>query len=57
MVKSQTDHSIKALQHQAEKMKFKLINKFPPSSIGDTVRVTIPDVDRVRGDPRNILCA
>jgi len=55
MVKSQRDLSIKALQHQAEKMKFRSINKFPPASIGDMVRVTIPDVDRGRGDPRNIL--
>lgn len=57
MVMSQRDLSIKALQHQAEKMKFRSINKFPPASIGDTVRVTIPDVDRGRGDPRNILFA
>jgi len=56
MVKSQRDLSIP--QHQAEKMKFRSINKFPPTSIGgDTVRVTIPDVDRGKGDPRNILFA
>jgi hypothetical protein len=57
MVKSQRDLSIKALTHQAEKMKFRSINKFPPASIGDTVRVTVPDVDRGRGDLRNILFA
>ena len=29
--------------------------KFPPASLGDTVRVPIPDVDKGRGDPRNVL--
>ncbi len=29
--------------------------KFPQLEIGTTVRVTIPDVDRARGSPRNIL--
>lgn len=32
-----------------------LDSRFPPSSVGDTVRVQIPDVDRGRGDLRNIL--
>jgi len=36
-------------------MKFRSNNKFPPASIGDTVRITIPDVGR--GVPRNILFA
>lgn len=57
MVKSQRDLSIKALQHQAEKIKFRSINKFPFASIGDTVQVTIPDVNRGRGVPQNILFA
>ena len=30
-------------------------SKFPPCSVGDTVRVQIPDVDRGRGDFRNIF--
>lgn len=35
-----------------------LINlKFPPCSVGDTVRVQIPDVDRGRGEFRNVLMA
>jgi len=55
MVKSHRDLGIKALQHQAEKMKFRSINKFPPASIGDTVRVTIPNVDRGRGNSLNII--
>jgi len=53
MVKFQWDLGIKAQQHQAEKMNFRSIDKFPPASIGDTVRVTIPGVDTE--DPRNIL--
>jgi len=57
MVKSQRDLGIKTLQIKLKKMKFRSINMFPPASIGDTVRVTILDVDRGRGDPRNILFA
>jgi len=38
-------------------MKFRSINKFQPASIDDAVRVTIPDMDRCRGNPRNILFA
>ncbi|KAG5892142.1 hypothetical protein JTB14_032361 [Gonioctena quinquepunctata] len=30
-------------------------SKFPPCSVGDTVRVKIPDVDQGRGDFSNIL--
>ncbi|XP_050307832.1 KRAB-A domain-containing protein 2-like [Anthonomus grandis grandis] len=43
------------LENQAKKMKALSNSKFPPCSVGDTVRVTIPDVDRGRGDFRNIL--
>ncbi|CAH2005632.1 unnamed protein product [Acanthoscelides obtectus] len=43
------------LENQAKKMKALSNSKFPPCSVGDTVRVKIPDVDRVRGDFRNIL--
>ncbi len=31
-------------------------NKFPPAKVGDNVTVPVPDVDRGRGDPRNVLC-
>ncbi|GFY08679.1 uncharacterized protein TNCV_811121 [Trichonephila clavipes] len=31
--------------------------KFPTASLGTTVRVPIPDVDKGRGDSRNILAA
>uniref|UniRef100_A0A2S2NJR4 KRAB-A domain-containing protein 2 n=1 Tax=Schizaphis graminum TaxID=13262 RepID=A0A2S2NJR4_SCHGA len=45
------------LLNQAEKMKFRSIHKFPPANIGDSVRVSLPDVDRGRADPRNIIFA
>lgn len=34
-------------------MTFKSSSKFPSANIGDSVRV--PEVDRSKGDPRNIL--
>ena len=43
------------LETQAKKMKMDTDKKFPPASLGDTVRVPIPDVDKGRGDPRNVL--
>ncbi|XP_029342246.1 uncharacterized protein LOC115033577 [Acyrthosiphon pisum] len=33
------------LINQAEKIKFRSIHKFPPANVGDSVRVTLPDVD------------
>lgn len=57
MVKSRRGLGIKALQHQDEKTKFRSVNKFPPATIGDTFRVTIPIVGEGRGDPQNILFA
>ena len=43
------------LEIQAKKMKINSDKKFPPASVGITVRVPIPDVDRGRGELRNIL--
>ncbi|KAK4876006.1 hypothetical protein RN001_012428 [Aquatica leii] len=43
------------LENLAKKMKALSNSKFPPCSVGDIVRVKIPDVDRGRGDFRNIL--
>ncbi|CAG5038951.1 unnamed protein product [Parnassius apollo] len=43
------------LEYQAIKMKQNSAAKFPECHIGDTVRVKIPEVDRGRGDFRNIL--
>lgn len=58
MVKLQKDLSIKAQQHQTEKIKFRSINKFPPANIGDTVRVTVLYyIDRRGEDPQIILFA
>ncbi|GFT54299.1 KRAB-A domain-containing protein 2 [Nephila pilipes] len=31
--------------------------KFPAGKFGDTVKLRIPDVDRARRDPRNLLAA
>lgn len=36
---------------------FRSINKFPPCNVGDTVRVKLPEVDRSKGDPQNVLFA
>ncbi|XP_047505092.1 KRAB-A domain-containing protein 2-like [Pieris napi] len=44
-----------SLENQAKKMKALSNLKFPPCSVGDTVRVQIPDVDRGRGEFRNVL--
>lgn len=44
-----------SLQAQAAKMLKNSDTKFPPAKIGDNVRISIPDVDRGRGDPRSVL--
>ena len=43
------------LENQAKKMKALSNSKFPPCSVEYTVRVQIPDIDRGRGDFRNIF--
>lgn len=43
------------LQLQASKMLKLAKAKCPPAAVGDTVKVPIPDVDRGRTDPRNLL--
>ena len=45
------------LIQQSLKMVNRSNSKFPLCKVGDTVRVSIPDVDRGRGDFRNILMA
>ena len=50
-------HAKKNLEKQATKMLKYSNSKFPHCQVGDTVRVAIPDVDRGRGDFRNILMA
>ncbi|XP_043476064.1 uncharacterized protein LOC122507427 [Leptopilina heterotoma] len=46
---------VENLSQQAEKMKNLSDKKFPPVEKGLTVLVPIPDVDKGRGDARNIL--
>lgn len=47
--------SRECLEKQAQKM-MKLSNqKFSEVDVGATVRVPVPDVDRARGSPRNVL--
>lgn len=41
-------------QSQAEKMKTKSAQRFAPATVGQTVMVPIPEVDRGRADHRNI---
>jgi len=38
-------------------MIFRSIYKFLPANIGDSIRVSLPDVDIGRADPRNIISA
>lgn len=43
------------LQKQVAKMMKLSSNKFPPTEIGCTTRLPIPDVDRAWGSPRKVL--
>ena len=43
------------LEKQAEKMKKESDKKFGEASVGTTVRVPVPEVDRGKGDHRSIL--
>ncbi|KAK4880224.1 hypothetical protein RN001_008370 [Aquatica leii] len=47
--------SKKNLTEQAQKMLRTSVKKIPPVPLGTTVRIPIPEVDRGRGDARNIL--
>ena len=44
-----------SLENQAKKMKQLSEKKIPQGKIGDTVKVRISDIDRARGDSRNII--
>ncbi|KAK3924089.1 KRAB-A domain-containing protein 2 [Frankliniella fusca] len=48
--------SVSNLKKQAAKMLQESRERYPPAAVGDTVIVPIPDVDRGRGDPRNVTC-
>lgn len=45
----------RGLEKQADKMLAQSQQKFPPANIGDNVLVNIPEVDRGRLAPRNVL--
>lgn len=47
--------ALDGLQKQAKRMKLLSDKKFGEVSVGKTVRIPIPDVDRGKGDLRNIL--
>ncbi|KAJ8890526.1 hypothetical protein PR048_010035 [Dryococelus australis] len=48
-------HCKRGLHEQAEKMLQTSGKKFPPASTSDNILVSIPDVDRGRLAPRNVL--
>lgn len=45
----------RGLEEQADKMLVQSQNKFPPVNVGDNVLINIPEVDRGRLAPRNVL--
>uniref|UniRef100_A0A0A9W4T5 Ribosomal RNA small subunit methyltransferase H n=1 Tax=Lygus hesperus TaxID=30085 RepID=A0A0A9W4T5_LYGHE len=51
----QRKRSISHLETQAKKMKCESDKKFPAVPAGTTVRLPIPDLDKGRGDLRNVL--
>ncbi|KAF0761367.1 KRAB-A domain-containing protein 2-like [Aphis craccivora] len=54
-IKDQRQKSVVCLEKQASKMLRLTNEKFSKLDVGTTVCVTIPDVDRARGSPRNFL--
>ncbi|XP_022162759.1 KRAB-A domain-containing protein 2-like [Myzus persicae] len=54
-IKDQRQKSVVCLEKQASKMLRLTNEKFSKLDVGTTVRVPIPDVDRARGSPRNLL--
>ncbi|KAJ8885481.1 hypothetical protein PR048_011679 [Dryococelus australis] len=54
-IETSRKHCERGLQEQAEKMLQTSGKKFPPASTSDNILVSIPDVDRGRLTPRNVL--
>lgn len=54
-IRTEQSNATKNLQKQAERMLALSNSKFPPSEIGTSVVVRVPDVDRGRLAPRNVL--
>lgn len=48
--------AVKGLEKQADRMLARTNAKFSSLAVGDNVRVAIPDEDRVKMGPRNVLC-
>jgi hypothetical protein len=43
------------LEEQAKKMKATSSKKFPKPTLGQNVRIKIPDIDRAKKDPRSLI--
>ncbi|XP_022175233.1 KRAB-A domain-containing protein 2-like [Myzus persicae] len=54
-ITNERNNSIQCLKKQAERMMTQSNNKYQELEVGTTVRISIPDVDRARGSPRNLL--
>ncbi|XP_029348361.1 SCAN domain-containing protein 3-like [Acyrthosiphon pisum] len=54
-IQNERHKSSECLKKQAKKMMTISNKKFSPLEVGTTVKVSIPDVDRARGSPRNLL--
>ncbi|CAI6370936.1 unnamed protein product [Macrosiphum euphorbiae] len=54
-IQNERHKSSECLKKQAKKMMTISNKKFTPLEVGTTVKVSIPDVDRARGSPRNLL--
>ena len=55
LVRRERESSKISLENQAKKIKQLSEKKIPQGKIGDTVKVRIPDMDRARGDSKNII--
>lgn len=54
-IATQRKESYENLEKQAKKMKLTSDKHHPEATLGTTVRIPVPDVDRGRGDARSIL--
>jgi len=54
-IQNEWHKSSECLKKQAKKIMTITNKKFTPLEVGTTVKVSIPDVDRARGSPWNLL--
>lgn len=47
--------AVRGLEQQAKRMKLQSDSKYPPLECGTTVTIPVPDVDRSKGDLRNLI--